>query len=69
MPTTEPGLEQSDERRGKRLRSDSSHSWGAEFDENSPTPPPSPVITGLRGRENEQEEILEDDEEKVSGVF
>ncbi len=64
MPTTE--LEQS-ERQGKRLRSDSSHSWRAGFDENYPTPPPSPLNTGLRERENE-EAVEGDDEEKVSGV-
>ncbi len=64
MPTIE--LEQS-ERQGKRLRSDSSHSWRAGFDENSPTPPPSPVSTGLRGRENE-EGVEGGDEEKVSGM-
>ncbi len=66
MPTTD--LEQS-ERQGKRLRSDSSHSWGAGFDEDSPTPPPSPLNTGLKGTKNEEVAALEGDEEKVGGVF
>ncbi len=64
MPTTE--LEQS-ERQEKRLRTDSSHSWRAGFDENSPTPPPSPLSTGLRGKDTE-EAVGGDDDEKVSGL-
>ncbi len=67
MPTID--LEQS-ERQRKRLRSDSNHSCGAGYDEDSLTPPPSPLNTGLlKGTENEEVAAVEGDEEKVGRVL